>query len=163
MVNFSKLSWALVAVTLGLTALVMIFSILEHFMLILILTGVILIITFILLLVTVGTKADAKLEYDGMIVRGPMLHVKIPYGDISSVEMREEMDFGWRIGGYAGVSRLGGKFRNKEFGNYDISVNIYVKKYIIVRRRNGKTLVFNHKTAEETVLFYEKLKKWVGK
>lgn len=108
-------------------------------------------------------KTDAKLEYDGLHVRGPMLNEDIPYGDIASLEMREGMKYGMRITGYSAISRLGGNFRNSEFGNYKLGVKTSVKRCIVVRKADEKVLVFNLETAEKTTQFYSDLKRKTGR
>jgi hypothetical protein len=130
---------------------------------ILVITAVTIFIVVILLVTTVGKKTDAKLDYDGLVIRGAMHNTKTQYGDIASIEMRDQMDFGIRLGGYGGLKRIGGKFRNKEFGTYDASLKMPVKKYIIVKKRDERILVFNLETEAETVQFYESLQKRTGR
>jgi len=165
MEKIGKLSWVLIVAILILSAMMVVVAVfgydteLIYIMLVVLsfLTVVLLVIVFL------KRKTVAKLEYDGLVVHGPLLHAKVPYGEIKTVDLRDRMDYGIRIGGYGGHKRLGGKFRNKEFGNYDLGANVSVKEHIVVHRIDGKVLVFNLETSEETKDFFEKLKKWTGK
>ncbi|MCL2317613.1 MAG: PH domain-containing protein [Methanomassiliicoccaceae archaeon] len=165
MPHLNKISWVLIAAILVLAAMLVVVSIFGYDTeLIYILLVVMTVLTVILLVIALMTrKTVAKLEYDGLDVRGALMHAKIPYGDIGSIEVRDRFDYGIRVGGYADLRRLGGKFRNKEFGTYDLSALITVKEYIVVHKIDGKVLVFNLETVEETLEFFEKLKKWTGK
>jgi hypothetical protein len=165
MADFVKLSWLLVAATIVLSAVLIIIGVLEFEkeVVYFVIAAVLIVTLAVTVTATMGRKTDARLEYDGLTIRGAMHSTKTPYGDIASIEMRDKLDFGIRVSGYGGVKWIGGKFRNKEFGVYDASLKMDVKKYIIVKRRNGKILVFNLETEENTVQFYDKLAKRTGR
>ncbi|AIZ56377.1 hypothetical protein Mpt1_c04850 [Candidatus Methanoplasma termitum] len=162
----ANISWLLVAAIIVLAIVILMIAVLgyENIGMYILLTAAVLVLTFLLLAIVLkDRKTASELGYDGLTVRGAMLSVKIPYSDITSVEIRDEINFGLRVGGYAGMKRLGGKFRNSEFGVYDLSAIVSVKKYIVVRSNNRRVLVFNLETEAETVSFYERLSKWTGR
>jgi hypothetical protein len=168
MIDTKKISWILIAAVFVTSALIVIFPFLGYrfeYMYIM-LALLFSLLAALLIVILIRRKTEAKAEYDGLAVRGPMLSVRIPYGEITALEMREGlgiMDYGIRIMGYGGVKRFGGSFRNREFGNYLLSVNNSVKKCIIIRRRDKKVLVFNLETADETTDLYLELKKKTGR
>jgi len=167
--NLAKISWKLVAAILVICVIMTAFAFMEHYhgVIVYSLLALMLILTVLLIFITmISRKTAADLRYDGLHVRGAMLHIKVPYGNIHSTELRDgggRFDYGIRIGGYGGIDRLGGNFRNKEFGNYKLSVKISVQSCIVVRHGDNKVLVFNLETAEETVKFHGELKRTVGK
>ena len=162
--DLGKISWVLMAAILIVAAILVVFAVLEYEDILVHALLTILILTLLMLFIVImGRKTRAKLDYDGLVVSGAMLSVKIPYSDVTSVELRDEMKFGIRVGGYAGTKRLGGKFRNGEFGIYDLSAIVSTNRYIVVHSNSRKVLVFNLETEEETVEFYEKLSKWTGR
>lgn len=93
---------------------------------------------------------------DGIEVSGPMLDIVIPYDAITNVEMRSKFDYGMKLGGYEGASRLGGTFSNKEFGTYKIAAFSTNREFMIVHHANG-VLAFNTRAKEETQSVYTRL------
>jgi len=165
MAKITRLSWILIAAILAMCVLMVVVSVFGYdTQLVYIMLFIITVLTVVLLVtVIIVRKTVAKLEYDGLIVQGALLHAKVPYGEVKSVEMRDGFDYGIRVGGYADHRRLGGKFKNKEFGIYDMSAKVSVREHIVVQRIDGRALVFNLETSEETLEFFEKLKKWTGR
>jgi hypothetical protein len=162
----SKIVWILIAAILAISAAMVAVAIFYEDgedMIYGLLTVLFALVAVMLALVIIGRKTSARLAYDGLHVKGPMLNVAIPYGEIVSTELRDSISYGIRIGGYGGIDRLGGHFRNSEFGNYKLGVKRSVNKYIVIRRDNNKVIVFNLETAEETVSFYNELRRTAGK
>jgi len=156
-----RTTWILFAAILILAALAVVFSVMGFG------RGIIwiplnalgvLIILFVVSAFTTRTTTAALRSY-GLNVRGHLLNAKVPFGEISSVEMRDGFEYGSFIVGYEDHNRLGGQFMNNEFGRYEVSAKVAVKEHIVVHRINRKTLVFNLETAEKTREFFEKLKK----
>jgi len=167
--DLARISWKLIAAILILCAAMMVVAVIEYddLTVIYILLAAVIVLTVLMLIVVLASRnISAKMEYDGLHVAGPFLSVKIPYGEISSTEMRDttgRMNYGIRIGGYGGIDRLGGRFRNSEFGNYKLGVSVSVGKNIIIRYNENKVLVFNLETADKTEQFYGELRRMVGK
>ena len=95
---------------------------------------------------------NAVLESDHLHVDAVMVDENIAYTDIDSVELRDNMDYGSRVGGYGGTDYLSGKFRNGEFGNYRLAVHKNVSECIVVHHQ-GSVLVFNLGSNAETEAF----------
>jgi len=111
----------------------------------------------------VGKKVTAKMEFDGILLSGPMFLFKLPFNEMSKIELRDSIDKGMRFGGFSGSKKVSGKYKNEEFGLYDINVDQRISKYIVLRRITGVYLVFNLSSENETVTFYDELRKWVKK
>ena len=100
---------------------------------------------------------DASMDDDSLRVDAFMVDEDIAYTDISSVELREDMDYGSRVAGFAAGDYLSGRFRNSEFGNYLLAVHSDVTKCIVVHRTAGKTVVFNLGSNAATESFFTEL------
>ena len=116
------------------------------------LTAVLLVVLFFF----VG-HADASLDDDSLHIDATMVHKDILYTDISSVELREGMDYGSRISGFSNISVSTGTYRNSEFGNYTLSLNTDTSKAIVVHLKAGSVVVFNVRGNDATDLFYADL------
>lgn len=99
---------------------------------------------------------DAELTDDKLSVRGTMVEADIPYSDITSVELRDDVDYGSRVGGLANGKVLTGNFSNDEFGKYKLAVYRSTDLCIVVHRTSG-TFVFNLDSDESTENFFESL------
>ena len=167
--DLAKISWKLIVGILAICVVMTIVAFMEteDLTIVYILLAVMMVLVAILLIIlTFSRDIKARLEYDGLHVTGPMLSIKVPYGEINSTEIREGagiMSYGIRIGGYGGIDRLGGRFRNSEFGNYKLGVRVSVKKCIVVRYMESKVLVFNLENEDRTEQFYNELRRMVGK
>lgn len=116
------------------------------------LTAVMLVVLFFF----VG-HADASLDDDSLHIDATMVHKDILYTDISSVELREGMDYGSRISGFSNISVSTGTYRNSKFGNYTLSLNTDTSKAIVVHLKAGSVVVFNVRGNDATDLFYADL------
>jgi hypothetical protein len=103
-------------------------------------------------------KTVVELGVSEFRVRGIMVDISIPYNDVKSMELRNEIAWGLRTFGADFGRYVGGTFNNKEFGSYKISLQCNIKKLIIVRHLQG-TLVFNQASEEATIMMYESIKK----
>jgi hypothetical protein len=110
-------------------------------------------------LVAYSSSNKMKAEYDGVSLRvsGPMLNITVPFADITSVDLRNDIKFGVRTWGYAGVRYAGGRFANKEFGDYKMATDMKNKSNIVIHHTRG-ILVFNLGSAEDTLLTYNTIK-----
>jgi len=167
--DLAKISWKLIALILVVAAVMTVAAFVlyeDHNIVWILLVVMMILLAFLLIILLYTRDIKARLEYDGLHVTGPMLSIRVPFGEIISTEIRDGagvMSYGIRIGGYGGIDRLGGNFRNGEFGNYKLGVRVSVKKNIVVRYMKNKVLVFNLETAELTEKFYSELRRMVGK
>ena len=101
---------------------------------------------------------SAVLEDDHLHVDAVMVNEDVYYTEItvSDVEFRDNMDYGSRRAGYAGLGYLSGSFQNSEFGRYTLAVHSDVSGCIVVHH-GGKVLVFNLGSKAETEAFYTDL------
>lgn len=104
-----------------------------------------------------GGHVDVSMDEDGVEVDATMMHEDIPYSDISQIELRDDLDYGVRVGGFGGSDISSGNFRNDEFGNYRLAVHNDVHSFIVVHRADGSVVVFNLENKESTESFFEKL------
>ena len=118
--------------------------------------GIVVVIVVVALALFSG-HADASMDEDSLTIDATMMHQDIAYTDIAYVELREDMDYGMRIGGYGGADISSGKFRNDEFGNYKLAVHNSVDACIVVHRTNGEVTVFNLQDDGSTREFYDRL------
>ena len=103
-----------------------------------------------------GNKIQVYLNEKGLRVTGPLLDVSVPYVEIKDVVLRRNMDWGTRIGGYAGMETIGGFFHNKEFRTYRVGAYLSTPVCIVVSY-DEKTLVFNFDSSTRTYGFYHDL------
>jgi hypothetical protein len=106
-------------------------------------------------------SVHATMEDDTLRVNGPMMNRSIDFDDIKEIEFRYDFDHGSRIGGFGGSNVLAGNFNNREFGDYSLACYLNVDLHIVVIPNQGRVLVFNLSTIEETEQFGEALLKSV--
>ena len=104
--------------------------------------GVIAAVVILIFALTGMGHVNAALETDHLHVDAIMVNENIAYTDIDNAELRENLDYGSRIGGFGGSEYLSGKFRNAEFGTYRLAVHKDVSECIVVHHHGG-VLVFN--------------------
>ncbi|MCL2890422.1 MAG: PH domain-containing protein [Methanomassiliicoccaceae archaeon] len=126
-------------------------------MLAIVLTSVITIGTVagVILLINSGSVSVSP-EDDGLRINAPMTNVYIAYGDIDSVEFREEFNAGSRTNGFGGSNISSGKFRNAEFGDYTLARYKGVDAFIVIHT-GGRVVVFNQDSVDRTVEIYNEL------
>ncbi|HHT75539.1 MAG TPA: DUF3784 domain-containing protein [Methanomassiliicoccaceae archaeon] len=115
------------------------------------------VIVIVLVLVAPAGGVDASLQDDGLKVDAPMVNKLIPYDQIDSVELRDDLDIGRRVGGFGGTNIRSGNFNNDEFGRYVLASYNDVPLHIVVRHSGG-ILAFNLSTVEDTQAMFEDLK-----
>jgi len=117
-------------------------------------TAVILVLVFLF----IGSgSVSAELTDEKLNVEAPMVHEYISYGSIETADLREGLDLGDRTMGFAGTKILSGSFSNGEFGDYTLACYKENKTYIVVKRTDGKPLVFNLASKEETAAFHHEM------
>ena len=99
---------------------------------------------------------DVSMDDQYLHVDATMVNEDIAYADIDSAEFRENMDYGMRRAGYAGMGILSGSFENSEFGKYTLAVHKSSENCIVVHHHGTET-VFNCPTDADTQAFYADL------
>ncbi len=97
---------------------------------------------------------EVSMNDDGITIDASMMHENIEFSDIESVELRDDVDYGTRIGGYGGTDISSGNFRNDEFGKYKLAIHNSVDLCIVIHKASGKVVVFNLPDRESTETFY---------
>jgi len=106
-------------------------------------------------------SVNASVDDERLHVDAPLVDENISYGNIVSIEIRDDMEFGTRYNGFGGSKILSGGFKNSEFDKYTLACYKNVKKFIVVEHTEGKILVFNQDSVEKTLLLYDELfEKW---
>ncbi len=78
------------------------------------------------------------------------------YRDVRSVEERSQLDKGTVLNGTDTGRVWSGAYSNSEFGEYSLHAYVKVKKYIVVRYKDG-VLVFNGNSEKDTDTLYSSL------
>ena len=133
----------------------------RNFMVAFIIMAVAIVIAVVALTMT-GGHVDVSMDEDGLEVDATMMHEDIPYSDISHIELRDDLDYGVRVGGFGGSDISSGNFRNDEFGSYRLAVHNDVHSFIVVHRTDGSVVVFNLENEEFTESFFEELSDRMG-
>ena len=128
----------------------------RNFMVAFIIVAVAIVIAVVALTMT-GGHVDASMDEGGVEVDATMMHEDIPYSDISHIELRDDLDYGVRVGGFGGSDISSGNFRNDEFGSYRLAVHNEVHSFIVVHRTDRSVVVFNLNSRESTESFFVEL------
>lgn len=128
----------------------------RNFMVALIIVTVAIVIAVVALTMT-GGHVDVSMDEDGVEVDATMMHEDIPYSDISHIELRDDLDYGVRVGGFGGSDISSGNFRNDEFGSYRLAVHNEVHSFIVLHRTDGSVVVFNLDSRGSTESFFVEL------
>lgn len=83
--------------------------------------------------------------------------MKVPYEEISSLALRTDLDIGSRRFGVGSAKLMAGKFKNQEFGKYNLYSYTHTDVYVVVYYTGG-VMVFNSETTEATEAVYQALK-----
>lgn len=115
---------------------------------------------FILALVVIAfvivdnSAITVKLEETGLTVDAIAFHEEVAYEDISSVELRQEFDYGTRTIGVGTFRAEIGQLHNEEFGDYRGALK-KDSPCIVLLLRDGRHIVFNTDDTVETSALYE--------
>jgi hypothetical protein len=104
-----------------------------------------------------STKMKAESDGIALTVTGPMLDITVPFANMTSVDLRDDIKFGIRTCGYAGIRYAGGRFANKEFGDYRMATDMKNKSNIVIHHTGG-VLVFNLVSTDDTLLMYNAIR-----
>lgn len=99
-------------------------------------------------------SVNATLTDDSLRVEAPMMDESIQLDDVTSVEWRDSLDKGSRVGGFGGTEVSSGNFKNGEFGTYKLASYNSIPGHIVVHYSSG-VLAFNLDSEEKTVQMYE--------
>ena len=124
---------------------------------VIVLTAVILVVVTILVAwaMTAG-HVDAELKDDRIEIRATLMNEDITYADITSVELRDDVDYGNRVGGMGNPKFSTGNFKNGEFGKYRLAIHNDVKECIVIHTTD-MVVVFNMSDGESTASMYREL------
>ena len=104
-------------------------------------------------------KIEAFVEADCIEVKASYVKdIKVAFDKIDSVELRDDVDFGFRVIGFGTPLLSMGAFKNKEFGNYTLYAYTNAKECIVIRS-GEEILVIGVKNTSE---IYEKIKERVS-
>ena len=117
----------------------------------------IVVVVAIVAVVMVSGHVDVRMDEDSLEIDATMMHEDIPFDEISHIELRDDVDYGMRTGGFGGMDISSGNFRNDEFGDYRLAIHNDVDLCIVVHMRDGDTVVFNLGDRESTESFYQDL------
>ena len=98
-----------------------------------------------------------EIRGDVLAVRSPFTNKNIRLRDINDVSLKENVEIGHMIEGTNGGSRCSGRFRNSEFGPYDLAYNTSSASAVVVRYGEGDTVVFNRPSLSETESLYREI------
>ena len=115
---------------------------------------IILLIVAILFLGIYLQGVKIKQNNDMVKITGGLFYsAKFAYSDITSIELKDNIEYGTRSNGVSLLSYKLGIFSNNEFGKYKLFVNDSIKKFIIVTY-DKNTVVFNAKDENTTIDTY---------
>ena len=117
---------------------------------------VIVISALVILIFFKDRKTMVSTDKDKITVKGVAVKMIIPYKDISSVEMRDDIKYGHMMAGYGALHYYGGKYKNEEFGVYKIAVDDRIR-FAVVITHAGKKFVFNADSEERTKELYDEI------
>ena len=81
----------------------------------------------------------------------------VSYDEIESTELRDSFDAGKRVSGY-GTTRLSiGKFRNEEFGGYEIYAFENSETVLVLHLQDGNVLVLSGEDNAATEELYKRI------
>ena len=122
------------------------------------------IVAFIAIVLTVSIgivcfagHVDATLNDDNLHVTALFVDETVQYTDITSVELRENFDYGNRRAGFNGMGYESGRYENAEFGSYLLAVHKDVNRTIVVTYGSGQHIAFNLGSNDDTSAFYTEL------
>ena len=116
----------------------------------------------IVLIMMVSGHVNVDMDDNRVSIDAPMMHEDILFSDISYVELRDDVDYGIRTGGYGGLDISSGKFRNDEFGDYRLAVHNDVGACVVLHLNDGDVVVFNLENTDATERFYYDLTESMG-
>lgn len=106
-------------------------------------------------------SVEAELTDDRLEIRATMMKENVYYEDIVSVELRDDVSYGIRVGGLGNSKVLTGNFENDEFDRYRLAVYRSTDMCVVIHKTSG-TVVFNLADDDRTRAVFEELQNKVG-
>ncbi len=120
-------------------------------------------ILIVLIAVCFTGNVDVEFNENSFVVKADYWKdLELDFGEIETVEYREDFDAGLRVMGFGSPRLSIGNFRNDEFSSYNIFSYTKAPAHVVITS-NGKTIVIGLKTSNETRVFYESLIEKSGK
>lgn len=114
--------------------------------------------TIALMIPLVGAGGTEARVADGMLmVKAPMVDLRIPLSTITSIECRHDFKPGLRIFGYGGLRRGSGDFTNAEFSSYTYAGDSRIHRFIVIGYGRGKIAAFNFRDEASTESLYRQI------
>lgn len=101
-------------------------------------------------------SVSVTLTDTSVVVKASMMNDTIDYDDITSVELRTDMDYGSRLMGLSNNKVLTGTFDNKEFGHYHLAVYRSTSEAIVIHTGDHAHVV-NLSDSASTIKLYNDL------
>lgn len=98
------------------------------------------------------TATESSIDINAFLYRE-----SVSVSDISEITINENINYGQRTNGADFISVKSGNFKNELFGNYRCSVYTSSDFCIAIKKNDGKYVVFNAKTNEDTKQLYDSL------
>lgn len=128
-----------------------------------VIASIVIVVMAVVLLMFSAGYVNASMDEDSVTVDAFMAHEDITYDEIAWIELVDSMDYGVRVGGYAGSDFLSGNFRNDDLGRYTLAVHKSTDLCIVVHKTSASAVVFNLDNNDSTRAFYEALSVAVSK
>ncbi len=97
---------------------------------------------------------DAEVYDDRVKIDATMMNETVYFDTVLSVELRDDVSYGARVGGLGNSKVLTGNFKNDEFGKYRLAIYKSTDLCIVIETLN-KTVVFNLDSDESTRAMYD--------
>ena len=102
---------------------------------------------------------SAAVSDTGVKVTGFWYSKTVSFRDIESVNIYTgDLELGEKQSGFGMIGVHRGEYRNDEFGSYTCALNRNATSFIVIRKTDGSTYVFNCKKAEHTSEIYRFIK-----
>jgi len=116
----------------------------------LIFISVIFLVVIVFSLVTGGNVVEVDFQSESVAISATGFDFNILYSDVEKIELTTLPEFGTMEKGTDTVSLKCGNWNNSAWGDYHLCVIPEVDTCIQVTLKDGRTVVFNYKEAENT-------------
>lgn len=104
-----------------------------------------------------ANSVSIQFQDDSMTLSAPesdAFTIDIAYGDISSMELVQDLDLGSCVDGTEEELRKNGMWENTAFGQYYLCIYTNIPQYIVLHTTDG-VVVFNYESEDTTKKLYE--------
>ena len=102
-------------------------------------------------------SVDVSLEEETFTVKAPMFDHTFKYTEIEEIRYDADFDKGTRKWGYGSETICSGKWKNSEFGNYELAAYTKVRPCIVISV-GGDIYAFNQSSDDATLNLFNDLK-----